>query len=182
VGEIRPFGTLRGASQGLAQRHHGARPQGHVSPSLAICCPEGAETLASALVRAALRAEARGFLHARMPPEHIARALRLVEEGEAVLPKDLLGALAEGGRGPDLSTLTARQLEILKLVAEGLANAQIAERLYLSESTVKQHLRAAYRLIGVKNRVQPRRCGAAASRASKSYYGQCLKALPRKPG
>jgi DNA-binding NarL/FixJ family response regulator len=144
---------------------------------VAIYCPEGAENLASVLAvlaqdapsasvvvfgasadlplaRAALQAGARGFLHARMPPEHIARALRLTEEGELVLPKDLLGALAEEARGPDLSALTARQLEILKLVAEGLANSQIAERLYISESTVKQHLSAAYKLMGVKNRVQ----------------------------
>jgi DNA-binding NarL/FixJ family response regulator len=143
---------------------------------LVVCCPEGEENLASTIVslaknargapvvvfgdyaslplaRAALRAGAQGFLHARMPPEHVTRALRLAEEGKVVLPKELLSAVAEESLGPDLSTLTTRQAQVLELLAEGHSNAQIAAHLYVSESTVKQHLRAAYKLLGAKNRV-----------------------------
>lgn len=47
--------------------------------------------------------------------------------------------------------ISARQREILDFVVEGLTNSQIAKRLFLSESTIKQHLRAAYKLLGVKN-------------------------------
>ncbi len=48
-------------------------------------------------------------------------------------------------------------MKILEMVAEGLSNAQIAKRLYLSESTIKQHLRAAYKTLGVKKRNQAAR-------------------------
>jgi DNA-binding NarL/FixJ family response regulator len=54
----------------------------------------------------------------------------------------------------DLDTLSVRQREILGYVVEGLSNAEIARRLYLSESTIKQHLRAAYKLVGVSNRTE----------------------------
>ncbi len=53
-----------------------------------------------------------------------------------------------------LEDLWARQREILELVVEGLSNAEIAGRLYLSESTIKQHLRAAYKVLGVRNRTE----------------------------
>jgi DNA-binding NarL/FixJ family response regulator len=52
---------------------------------------------------------------------------------------------------------------VLDLLAEGLTNAQIAKRLYLAESTVKQHLRAAYKLLGVENRTQAARLVRRAS-------------------
>lgn len=59
------------------------------------------------------------------------------------------------GRGQDLSKLlTARQIEILSLVAEGLSNSEIASRLYLGESTVKWHVRKILRALGVANRAQ----------------------------
>ncbi len=110
------------------------------------------------LARAAVQAEAGGFLHAGMPPEHIARALQKAQTGQEVLPRDLLLELVNEmmakERKPDLSGLGARKIEILEMVAEGLSNAQIAERVYLSESTIKQHLGAAYKELGVKNRNQ----------------------------
>ena len=57
----------------------------------------------------------------------------------------------------DLDALTPRQRDILGLVAEGLSNAEIARRLFLSESTVKQHLRSAYKVLGVKDRKEAAR-------------------------
>jgi DNA-binding NarL/FixJ family response regulator len=60
-----------------------------------------------------------------------------------------------GRRDQELARLlTRRQLEILGLVAEGLSNAEIAERLFLSESTVKWHVRKVLRALGVANRAQ----------------------------
>ncbi len=113
------------------------------------------------LARAAVQAGADGFLHAGMPPDQIAHALRKAQAGEEVLPRELLGELVAEmvaeERGSDLSGLSVRKVEILEMVAEGLSNAQIAKRLYLSESTVKQHLRMAYKALGVKNRNQAAR-------------------------
>ncbi len=110
------------------------------------------------LVHKALRAGASGFLHAGMSPEQIVRALRLAAEGkQAVLPEALLGDSLPEGQEPamaDPTVLTPRQRQIVGLVCEGLSNAQIAKRLFLTESTVKQHLRAAYKLLNVRNRVQ----------------------------
>lgn len=109
------------------------------------------------LVRSALQAGARGFLHARMEPDQIIRALRVASEGEIVAPRSLLERLITNEEPMDFDALTARQREILELVVDGLSNAQIARQLYLSESTVKQHLRAAYKLLGVKSRTEAAR-------------------------
>jgi len=104
------------------------------------------------LARAALRAGARGFIHAGMTPQQIVRAVEVAAAGELVAPRKLLEELVTGEGSTDLEALSHRQREILGLVAEGRSNAQIAAHLYLSESTVKQHLRAAYKLLGVRNR------------------------------
>jgi DNA-binding NarL/FixJ family response regulator len=54
----------------------------------------------------------------------------------------------------NLAALSARQREILGYVVEGLFNAEIGQRLFLLESTIKQHLRTAYKLLGVNNRTE----------------------------
>ncbi len=108
------------------------------------------------LAGAALRAGARGFIHAAMQPEQIIRALRVAAQGEIVAPRELLEFLITE-KPADLGMLSARQREILELVGDGLSNAQIAKKLFLTESTVKQHLRAAYKILGVKNRTEASR-------------------------
>ena len=105
-----------------------------------------------ALARAALRHGARGFIHAGMELDQTARAVEVAAEGEIVAPRKLLEHLIVSGDPADLDALTARQREILQLVAQGLSNAQIAKSLFLSESTIKQHLRAAYKVLGVSDR------------------------------
>jgi len=109
------------------------------------------------LAQAALRAGADGFLHARMPREQVVRALAVASDGEVVVPRDLLIELTRKETPVDPDVLTPRQREVLELVAEGLSNAQIADRLFLTEFTIKQHLYKAYRLLGVRNRVQATR-------------------------
>jgi DNA-binding NarL/FixJ family response regulator len=109
------------------------------------------------LARAALRHGARGFIHAGMELDQIARAVEVAAEGEIVAPRKLLEYLIAHDDPMDLESLTARQREILQLVAQGLSNAQIAKNLFLSESTVKQHLRATYKVLGVSDRKEAAR-------------------------
>jgi DNA-binding NarL/FixJ family response regulator len=104
------------------------------------------------LARGALKAGARGLVHSRMSSEQILRAISVVIRGELVLPRELLHHWLDEQRPPDLGVLSTRQREILKLLTEGLSNAEIARCLFLSESTVKQHLRKAYKTLGVRNR------------------------------
>ena len=80
--------------------------------------------------------------------------MEVVQKGELAAPRQLLRYLLSENENPKIGGLSARQREILELVVEGLSNAQIAGCLYLSESTIKQHLRAAYRVLGVSNRTE----------------------------
>jgi DNA-binding NarL/FixJ family response regulator len=108
-----------------------------------------------ALARTALKAGARGFVHAGMTPEQLAHALEVASSGELVFPRGLLELLIREEAPPaTLEGLSARQREVLGLVTEGLSNAQVAEKLFLAESTVKQRLSAAYKVLRVKNRSQ----------------------------
>ncbi len=109
------------------------------------------------LARAALRHGARGFIHAGMELDQIARAVEVAFEGEIVAPRKLLELLIANDDPTDLDDLTARQREIFQFVAQGLSNAQIAKSLFLSESTVKQHLRATYKVLGVSDRKEAAR-------------------------
>jgi DNA-binding NarL/FixJ family response regulator len=109
------------------------------------------------LAHATLRHGARGFIHAGMELDQIARAVEVANEGEIVAPRKLLEYLIANDDPKDLDALTIRQREILQLVAQGLSNAQIAKSLFLSESTVKQHLRATYKVLGVRDRKEAAR-------------------------
>jgi DNA-binding NarL/FixJ family response regulator len=111
------------------------------------------------LAWAALKNGADGFVHAQMDPAQVLRAVEVVQRGELAAPRQLLGYFFSQNENPKLGDLTARGREILEMVVEGLSNAQIAGRLYLSESTIKQHLRAVYRKLGVRNRTEAaKRC------------------------
>src|SRR5215204_2834227 len=106
------------------------------------------------LARDALLAGASGFVHAEMMPDQLLRALEVAAKGELVAPRELLRYVLTKEHSGDLDTLSVRQREILGYVVEGLSNAEIGRRLYLSESTIKQHLRAVYKLLGVRNRTE----------------------------
>jgi DNA-binding NarL/FixJ family response regulator len=106
------------------------------------------------LACAALKKGADGFVHAQMDPKQVLRAVEVVQKGELAAPRGLLGYLLSQNENPKIGDLTARGREILEMVVEGLSNAQIARRLYLTESTIKQHLGAVYKELGVRNRTQ----------------------------
>src|SRR5215204_235093 len=167
---------LKGALEGRARVHLGqAAPTDAVAPSSAIFDTGGVRGLSEGierireidpeisilvfslhvdlpLARAALRLGARGFIHAGMELDQIARAVEVANEGEIVAPRKLLEYVIANDDPTDLDALTARQREILQLVAQGFSNAQVAKSLFLSESTVKQHLRATYKVLGVSDR------------------------------
>ena len=107
-----------------------------------------------ALARATLKNGADGFVHAQMDPAQVLRAVEVAQKGELPAPRQLLGHLLSHNENPEIGVLSARQVEILEMVVEGLSNAEIAGRLYLSESTIKQHLRGAYKVLGVRNRTE----------------------------
>ena len=106
------------------------------------------------LAWASLKNGADGFVHAMMHPAQVLRAVEVVQKGELAAPRQLLRYFLSQKENPKIGDLSARQGEILELVVEGLSNAEIAGRLYLSESTIKQHLRAVYKELGVRNRTE----------------------------
>lgn len=106
------------------------------------------------VARAALQAGARGFIHAGMPAEQLTRAVEVAVKGKIAAPRQLLERLIVEEDIVDPDVLSARQREVLELVNNGLTNAQIAKKLFLTESTVKQHLRSAFKALGVSNRTE----------------------------
>ena len=107
-----------------------------------------------ALAWTTLKQGADGFVHAQMHPAQILRAVEVVQKGELAAPRGLLRYYLSQNENPKIGDLSARQREIVELVVEGLSNAEIAGRLYLSESTIKQHLHAVYKVLGVRNRTE----------------------------
>jgi DNA-binding NarL/FixJ family response regulator len=114
-------------------------------------------------VYAALAAGASGFLLKDVSPEHLAAAVRLVRTGDALLApaitRRLVERFAPGGAGTarlhrDLAPLTARELEVLQLLARGLTNAELAGRLQLSEATVKTHVARILAKLDLRDRAQ----------------------------
>jgi DNA-binding NarL/FixJ family response regulator len=112
----------------------------------------------------ALQAGASGFLGKSVEPEDLLHAIRVVAGGEALLsPKATRGLVSRfltslrpepGGSSPALALLTEREREILVLVAHGLSNDDIAERLYVSPLTAKTHVNRAMTKLGVRDRAQ----------------------------
>jgi DNA-binding NarL/FixJ family response regulator len=136
--------------EGLSERVEYYQELSPDAPPVVVFSPQ----LVLPLARDALLAGASGFVHAEMKPDQLVRALAVAARGELVAPRELLGYVLTNDQSSDLAALSARQREILGYVVEGLSNAEIGRRLYLSESTIKQHLRAAYKLLGVSNRTE----------------------------
>ena len=107
-----------------------------------------------ALAWATLKNGADGFVHAQMHPAQVLSAVEVVQKGELAAPRQLLRWYLCQNETPEIGDITARGRETLELLVEGLSNAQIAERLYVSESTIKQRLRVVYKVLGVRNRTE----------------------------
>jgi DNA-binding NarL/FixJ family response regulator len=113
-------------------------------------------------VYAAIRAGASGFLLKDVRPADLVDAIRLVAQGNALLGPTVTRRLLErfgdsepaGGATEAVRGLTEREREILRLLAEGLSNAELAERLFLGETTIKTHVSNVLRKLGVRDRVQ----------------------------
>jgi DNA-binding NarL/FixJ family response regulator len=113
----------------------------------------------------ALRAGARGFLVKDSPPEELVRAVRLIGDGQALLAPSVTRRLLDlrgrtllpvptASRDSALSTITAREMTVLKLAARGLSNADIAVEMDLAPSSVKTHIGHLLAKLGFTDRVQ----------------------------
>jgi DNA-binding NarL/FixJ family response regulator len=111
----------------------------------------------------ALRAGASGFLLKDVTAEHLFDAVRVVAAGEALLAPAVTRRLiseftrlhpASAASGPALGALTPRETEVLRRVAEGLSNAEIAARLVVTEETVKTHVSRLLSKLGLRDRTQ----------------------------
>ena len=108
----------------------------------------------------ALRAGASGFLLKDAPEEQLIAGIRIVADGGSLFAPAVTRRLIERFAGtkppptPDLDELTARELEVLRLVARGLSNAEIASSLVVSEHTVKTHVAHVLRKLDLRDRVQ----------------------------
>ncbi len=112
----------------------------------------------------ALRAGASGFLLKDAPAEELAAAIRVVASGSALLApgvtRRVIDAFVQRApvttrpADPRLASLTARELEVLGLLARGLSNSDICSRLYVSEGTTKTHVSSVLTKLGLRDRVQ----------------------------
>jgi DNA-binding NarL/FixJ family response regulator len=114
----------------------------------------------------ALRAGASGFLLKDVPPEDLVDAIRVVAGGDALLAPsitrrliDRFATLPPAGAGtgptsPGFDQLTDREREVFALIARGLSNAEIAESLFVSETTVKTHVGRVLMKLQLRDRVQ----------------------------
>lgn len=108
----------------------------------------------------ALQAGASGFLLKRTPPEQLVEGIRTIAAGEALLsPSVTKRLIAEFAGRPDrtvaprLADLTDREREVLVEMAKGLSNEELAEKLFISENTVKTHVKRVFIKVGARDRV-----------------------------
>jgi DNA-binding NarL/FixJ family response regulator len=113
-----------------------------------------------ALIVGAIRAGASGYLLKSMPPAEIRAAVHAAVEGRTSLAPSLVDRLVQEyatrhvSPAPELSRLTERELDVLRAIAGGLSNVEIGSRLFVSEGTVKTHVAAILRKLGLRDRTQ----------------------------
>jgi len=102
-------------------------------------------------IRRALEAGARGYILKSMPPKDLVEAIRQVHAGKKRIPPEIAAHLAEHYSD---ETLTTREIEVLKQIGGGNRNRDIAERLFISEETVKVHMKHIMEKLGASDRTQ----------------------------
>lgn len=102
-------------------------------------------------IQRALEAGARGYMLKSMPPKELVEAIRQVHAGKKRIPSQLAARLAEHLSDEDL---TAREIEVLRQVAGGNRNRDIAEKLFITEETVKVHIKHIMEKLGANDRTQ----------------------------
>ena len=111
----------------------------------------------------AMKAGASGFILKNVPPTKLIDAVRTVAEGDALLSPTITRRMIErfvqrpptpAGRPEALAHLTERELDVLRLIARGLSNAEIAQALFLSEATVKSHVNRILGKLELRDRTQ----------------------------
>ncbi|HVF54545.1 MAG TPA: response regulator transcription factor [Pyrinomonadaceae bacterium] len=102
-------------------------------------------------IQRALKAGARGYILKSSPPEELVETIRHVHEGKKGIPSHIAAHLAEHVSDEDL---TGREVEVLRHVAEGNRNRDIAEKLFISEETVKVHVKHIMDKLGAADRTQ----------------------------
>jgi DNA-binding NarL/FixJ family response regulator len=106
----------------------------------------------------ALRAGARGYLTKDAGRTEIGAALRSTAAGQSTfdpeVSKRLIAGLSPQPADRDTDGLTAREIEVLRLIAQGLSNSEIAEQLFISEATVKTHINNTFAKIGARHRAE----------------------------
>jgi DNA-binding NarL/FixJ family response regulator len=109
----------------------------------------------------ALRAGASGFVLKDDPPEQLIAAIRTVAAGDALLSPAVtkrvirqFTRIPQPRRPKELDELTGRELEVLRLIAQGLSNAEIGKALFISETTVKTHVTRVLQKLNLRDRVQ----------------------------
>ena len=134
------------------------RAQADAPPVLALTTFDDDEVLAGML-----RAGASGFVLKGVPADELQRAVRTVAAGESWLDPSVTGRVlavfrespgAGAGGDPELDALTSRELDVLRLIAAGLTNDEIATRLVLGTGTIKTHVNHIFFKLGVRNRVE----------------------------
>jgi DNA-binding NarL/FixJ family response regulator len=102
-------------------------------------------------IQRSLQAGAQGYLLKNTPPDEIVQAIRYVHAGKKRIPSDVAAQIAEHVAEEELSP---REIDVLRLVAEGNGNREIAARLFISEETVKAHLKHVMLKLGAGDRTQ----------------------------
>ena len=102
-------------------------------------------------INRAIDAGATGYLLKAGPPEELFQAIRAAARGQAALSPQIASRLLQRSRSPE-QALSAREVEILELLAHGLGNRELARKLFISEATVKTHLVHIYAKLRVDNR------------------------------
>jgi two-component system, NarL family, response regulator DevR len=130
------------------------------------------------LIYKAVLAGAQGYLVKEIDPEGLVKAIIDAADGKSVLPSDIAGTVMQmlrdkAVRADPLESLSPQEVRVVSLIAEGLTNKEIGDRLNLSDNTVKNYLVNAFEKLGVKRRSQ----AVAAFLASK----RTLSELPARP-